>query len=117
MSESSGGWSGPSWADFWLSAAEVEREMRCRVVVRLSGSKVFKTGSVVELFLSRRHRPNHWHGIAHVDALFPSKRFKTMPALLLSLLHEARDAGYHYDEREHRQLDIMDLPLPPSPDE
>jgi hypothetical protein len=113
MSEYSGGYSGPSWADFWLAAASIESELRCRVVVRLGGSKVRKTGSVVELLLVRHLRPHTWHVIAQVDEFFPSRRHKTMPSLLGSLLLTAQQMGHEYDSRPHAQLQLLDLPIPP----
>ena len=116
MSETSGGYRGPSWADFWLAAAAIEGELRCRVVVRLGGSKTRKTGSVVELCLVRTLRPGHHYLIAQVDDFFPSRRHATMPALLASLLLTAQRAGHDYDARPHRQLELLDLPEPPGAD-
>lgn len=116
MSETSGGFKGPSWADFWLSAALIESELRCRVVIRLGGSKVRKTGSVVELCLVRYLRPTNHYVIAQVDDFFPSRRHKTMPSLLCSLLLTAQRAGEEYDSRPHKQLDLLDLPFPPDGD-
>ena len=113
MSENSGGFRGPSWADFWLAAASIEGELRCRVVVRLGGSKVRKAGSVVELCLVRHLRPGSHYVIAQVDDFFPSRRHQTMPSLLGSLLLTAQRAGHDYDARPHTQLQLMDLPLPP----
>jgi hypothetical protein len=113
MSENSGGFRGPSWADFWLAAAAIESELRCRVLVRLGGSRVRKSGSVVELLLVRHLRPATYYVIAHVDDFFPSRRHQTMPALLGSLLLTAQRAGHEYDARPHQQLQLLDLPFPP----
>lgn len=113
MSETSGGYKGPSWADFWQAAADIEKELRCRVVIRLGGSKVHKTGSIVELNLVRYLRPNHHYVIAQVDDFFPSRRHKTMPGLLGMLLISAQRAAHDYDARPHTQLKTLDLPLPP----
>lgn len=113
MSETSGGYSGPSWTDFWLAAAAIEGELRCRVIVRLGGSKARKTGSVVELCLVRLLRPGSHYLIAQVDDFFPSRRHRTMPSLLGSLLLTAQRAGHDYDARPHEQLQFLDLPLPP----
>lgn len=114
MSETSGGYRGPSWSDFWLAAAAIEGELRCRVLVRLGGSKVRKSGSVVELCLVRQLRPGHHYLIAQVDDFFPSRRHATMPALLGSLLLTAQRAGHDYDSRPHSQLQLLELPLPPT---
>lgn len=114
MSETSGGYKGPSWADFWLAAAAIESELRCRVVVRLGGARTRKGSSVVELALVRFLRPGHHYLIAQVDDFFPSRRHQTMPSLLGSLLLTAQRAGHDYDARPHEQLRILDLPLPPS---
>jgi hypothetical protein len=116
MSEESGGYRGPAWADFWLAAAAIESELRCRVVVRLGGSKVRKTGSVVELCLVRHLRPGSHYLIAQVDEFYPSRRHKTMPSLLCSLLLTAQRAGHDYDARPHTQLELLDLPSPPTDD-
>jgi hypothetical protein len=113
MSENSGGYSGPSWTDFWLAAAAIEGELRCRVVIRLGGSKMRKGGSVVELCLVRLLRPRSHHVIAQVEDFWPSRRHKTMPSLLGSLLLSAQRMGHDYDSRPHTQLQLLDLPLPP----
>lgn len=114
MKEPSGGYLGPSWADFWLSCAHIEKELRCQVVVRLVGAKTRKSGSLVSLVLVRHLRPATYHVIADVDAWFPNNQHRTMPSLLVSLLLTAERAGHDYDARPHQQLQILDLPLPPA---
>jgi len=114
MSETSGGYRGPSWSDFWQAAADIEQELRCRVAVRMGGARTRKGSSVVELVLLRFERPGKHYVIAQVDDFFPSRRHTTMPALLGSLLITAQRAAHDYDGRPHTQLELLDLPLPPS---
>lgn len=113
-SERSGGFSGPSWGDFWLSVADVEKQLRCRCVVRLGGSKFVKTGCAAEVLLMRYLTRTSHQVIAHVDGYWPNKRFATMPALLIALLYMALEEGMQFDARPHRQLEVEDLPLPPT---
>lgn len=113
MNENSGGWSGPSWSDFWMSAAAIESELRCQVIIHLVGSKVRKTGSLARLMLVRHLRPATYYVIADVDDWWPSRRHKTMPSLLCSLLITAQHKGHEYDSRPHQQLELLDIPKPP----
>lgn len=114
MANESGGWGAPSWGDFWTSAADVEKELRCRVVIRMSGWKRVKNGSVVELFLVRTFERRNNGVFAHVDAHYPSNGHKSLPSLLITLLYQALELGMQADRREYRQPELLDLPLPPA---
>lgn len=114
MDRPSGGYKGPSWADYFTSVAEVEKELRCRVVSRIGSSKVRKTGGVVDIMVVRYQTPSRFYTIAQVDEFFPSRRAASLPALLILLLYEAAEMAHAFDARPHEQLRIEELPLPPS---
>lgn len=116
MGNESGGWSGPAWQDVWRSAREIEAQLRCHAVFRMGTSKVTKTGGVVELFLTRPLGRGRYGAIAHVDGLYPSRQFSTMPALMISLLYRALEAGIAFDARPYAQQRLEELPLPPPSD-
>lgn len=117
MGNESGGWSGPAWADVWTSAAEIERQLRCRVTVVMAGSKVIKRGAVVQVQLARQMTRARWGLLAQVDAPWPSRNHKTVPSLIIALLYQALEAGMAFDARPYAQQRLEELPLPPAPEE
>jgi hypothetical protein len=79
----------------------------------MGGSKVVKQGAVVEVLLSRQLTRSGYDVIAHVDAYYPSKQYRTMPALLVSLIYRALEEGRAHDARPWAQQRIEEIPLPP----
>lgn len=117
MANESGGWSGPAWGDVWVSARDIEQQLRCVVVFRMGTSKVYKRGGIVELFLTRSMGRNRYGTLAHVQGQFPSKQYSTMPALMIALLYQALEQGIAFDRRPYAQQRLEELPLPPPPEE
>lgn len=106
---------GPSWGEASEQVRYHEKEIRARMCVEFNPSTVVKGGWAVDMRAMRVRGRNDYYTIAHVSAIFPSRKARKLPDLLVMLAYELVELVQAYDRAPIRAepLVTLELPLPP----
>lgn len=86
----SNGYEGPTWADVrsWLNMLSEAASAHATFTVEARPPLSRKGGFIVNLYLTKR-LTDHWSKATHkITSEFPNQQHKTLPSLILWMVHE-----------------------------